>query len=549
MRMKKINRKIASLMILIIVCVLVFASGCEIGVSKDLYNTQAPVIEQSIQPGMKTPEATVPSPEGTNMQTQEPTIAPTQEPTIAPTQEPTIAPTQEPTIAPTQEPIIAPTQEPTIAPTQKPTATPTQKPTATPTQKPAATPTQKPTATPTQKPTATPTQKPTATPTQKPTATPTQKPTATPTQKPTATPTQKPTATPTQKPTPTPTLAPKELTPILQKDYFGRKWLASQSNSKKLLALYERFIESAETMADETDISDLSVTTQELNTVWQVYRNDYPQHFWIDTSLRWGTIGTKVVKFYLSYNMTESQKKVAQNSFNEAVEEILEKLDGNMSQYDLEKIIHDEIVVKVTYNFTDLCHTAYGALVEKTAVCDGFSKSFEYLCRLAGIQAYIVEGTSVNASTGEYENHAWNLVCLDGTYCLVDVTWDNAGEPERETIHYKYFNLTTKEMNEDHIPQTYDYPVPEIPTCTSTKYNYYARQDAILEELSIEAVTATVKQYGTMYVCDFEYIGNENVIEWIQNNLGNICKHLGFSSAKASILIVANEYTLILRTT
>lgn len=61
--------------------------------------------------------------------------------------------------------------------------------------------------------------------------------------------------------------------------------------------------------------------------------------------------------------------------------------------------------------------TAYGALIEKKAVCGGYSNAFNLLARKAGIQSIQVYSYPMN--------HAWNMVKLDGKYKYIDVTWDD----------------------------------------------------------------------------------------------------------------------------
>ena len=558
------NRAILLLLLLSLVTSCLFA-GCENPGVENVspIPTMAATVEPTLEPSASlTPGATLePTLEATYKPTQEPTMGSTSKPTptdagktLEPTQEPTQEPTPTPTISadeptliptmPTDEPAATPTQKPTATPTQKPTATPTQKPTATPTQKPTATPTQKPTATPTQKPTATPTQKPTATPTQKPTATPTQKPTATPTQKPTATPTQKPTATPTQKPTPT-----IPLTAISQEDYYARQWLSKQNNSVKLLRLYDSFVSSAEALLNKVELdNNTRVNEQEFNTVLHCYLVDYPQHFWVSKSMEYQVLSNMVISYVMHYEMTGNTQKQALNKFNEQTREILNGLNGNMSEYEREKRIHDYLVLNCTYNKnTDFCHTAYGALVRGEAVCDGYTKAFQYLCREAGIQTSMVEGKSVNLSTNTFENHAWNFIKINGNYYFMDVTWDDAGEPDtEEMIHYMYFNCTLETMNSDHrISDSYDYPVPDVPACTATKDNYYIKNNAVLEAFNAKDIANCATKKGSSYICKFLYLGNEDLSAWLNAHFKDINTALGANIRGASAVIVANEYTLI----
>ena len=59
--------------------------------------------------------------------------------------------------------------------------------------------------------------------------------------------------------------------------------------------------------------------------------------------------------------------------------------------------------------------TAFGALVNGSAVGEGFAMAFKALCDELGIEAHVVLGTL----NGRY--HAWNIVFLDGFYYHIDV--------------------------------------------------------------------------------------------------------------------------------
>lgn len=54
-------------------------------------------------------------------------------------------------------------------------------------------------------------------------------------------------------------------------------------------------------------------------------------------------------------------------------------------------------------------------------VCEGYSKAFQYLCDLGGIECYTVSGTIVVDNTNS-EPHMWNIVAIDGKSYHVDVT-------------------------------------------------------------------------------------------------------------------------------
>ncbi len=126
------------------------------------------------------------------------------------------------------------------------------------------------------------------------------------------------------------------------------------------------------------------------------------------------------------YTTPEQEDKV-----DRAVEEILLELDFRRRTSDYEKIraIHDYLYRTVTYDTIHqknenyhLDTTAYAALINGTARCQGYSVAAYRLLRAAGIDCRIITGTVIN--NGAAELHAWNLVELDGVYYNLDITWD-----------------------------------------------------------------------------------------------------------------------------
>lgn len=66
--------------------------------------------------------------------------------------------------------------------------------------------------------------------------------------------------------------------------------------------------------------------------------------------------------------------------------------------------------------------SAYGALIAKRCVCQGYAEAFKRLMDAARVRCEVITGTI----TKDGEGHAWNLVHFSGgQHCHVDVTWDS----------------------------------------------------------------------------------------------------------------------------
>ena len=123
-------------------------------------------------------------------------------------------------------------------------------------------------------------------------------------------------------------------------------------------------------------------------------------------------------------------------------------LDGK-STYQKVQAIYDWITRNVRYDYANLGndsyllqYTAYAAVINRTAVCNGYASLFYRLANDAGIDCRFITGTA-----GGY--HAWNIVRMDnGKYYCLDATWD-----EGQT-NYSYFLKGTTEFGQDHTVMT-----------------------------------------------------------------------------------------------
>ena len=135
-------------------------------------------------------------------------------------------------------------------------------------------------------------------------------------------------------------------------------------------------------------------------------------------------------KYTLSYMSSADQE----SKVTSAIATAKSKMNLSGSQYNKIKAIHKYICDNVAYDYAaaedptnEIAHTAYGAIINKKAVCQGYAVLLYRLALEEGIDARLVAGFS---SAG---GHAWNIVKIDGRYYYLDSTWD-AGKSK-----YDYF--------------------------------------------------------------------------------------------------------------
>lgn len=152
--------------------------------------------------------------------------------------------------------------------------------------------------------------------------------------------------------------------------------------------------------------------------------------------------------------LNESTTNVILNRIKESRDNIINNITGNT--YNIILQVHDWIIENIEYS-SDIqnasVYNLYGALIEKSAVCEGYAETFKYILDKLGIPCILVSGTATN-SNGITENHEWNYVQIDGKWYAVDTTWDDPilkgfGYISNSTKH-KYFLQGSKTMNEKH---------------------------------------------------------------------------------------------------
>ncbi|MCL2698521.1 MAG: hypothetical protein FWE74_10645 [Oscillospiraceae bacterium] len=150
---------------------------------------------------------------------------------------------------------------------------------------------------------------------------------------------------------------------------------------------------------------------------------------------------------FLSFPLTASAEPSEQQQIDAVVKEIFRQIKPEMTDFEKTVILYDWITRNVWYDWNGYYGNSpkkvsvYNALVEKSAVCSGFARAFEFLLNEAGITNRLISGRA--DGYGGWGGHAWNLVKINGSWYHVDTTW---GTAER----YTYFLLSDEVMSERH---------------------------------------------------------------------------------------------------
>ena len=262
------------------------------------------------------------------------------------------------------------------------------------------------------------------------------------------------------------------------------------------------------------------------------FLDDHPEVFYVGEKYEIQLINSalfKVLKLKLEY-LSDSKSKIQEmeQKLKSQIDLISSKLGNAKTEYEKELVIHDLIAKNANYfkyedydNIPMIKHTAYGALVEKSAVCDGITKAFQLALGENGIESVLVTGTAEGVA------HAWCKVKIDSFWYNVDVTSDKTLNSENnDLVIHSYFNVTDKEILKTHTIDKNE----DLPKCTSTKHNYYVYNDytiGAVENFEYKLGKIVQKQNGSPLL-EFNAEGISNV----PNKLVNALYNLNFNNYK-----------------
>lgn len=229
---------------------------------------------------------------------------------------------------------------------------------------------------------------------------------------------------------------------------------------------------------DSIDISQYGIPTSQIGTLYSTVVNDHPELFYVHTGYGYSYTSTNMVASLSPYyhdgrvingrptrNLKGDEEAAA---FNAAVSAAMAQVKSGMTDLEKALVLHDYLVVNCGYNWAvatgkeaaDMTvYSAYGALVDRDAVCQGYALAYKLLLSKAGISAITVSSNAMN--------HMWNLVSLGGEWYHVDATWDDPVPNFEGRCLHSYFLMsdeTMQDSNHEHHGWTSPY------VCTSKQY-------------------------------------------------------------------------------
>ncbi|MBO4592247.1 MAG: hypothetical protein J5684_06790, partial [Eubacterium sp.] len=247
------------------------------------------------------------------------------------------------------------------------------------------------------------------------------------------------------------------------------------------------------------DISEFKVNKRDINDLREVYKtyiNQNPEYFYISSTFDYFFYEGENNIFKINFDYRVKDKSAIKKmikEYNASIEKFKKSVNPSWSEMEKFVYIHDYLATHCEYDTSkerEHCHDAYGALVEKIAVCQGYALAVNELAESLGLESHFVTSQSMH--------HGWNMVKVNGKYYMMDVTWDDPTPDKVGRVRHKYLLKSMPWFNSgkgNHMTSDYIVQADILPSIANDrKYDDY-----ILDRINVGLQYVNGTWYGLYY--------------------------------------------------
>ncbi len=329
-------------------------------------------------------------------------------------------------------------------------------------------------------------------------------------------------------------------TEIKTEEYFVSRYAALSSTF--VSQIESKFYDAVISCNDTLSISSYSISQNEANTtaiynLLQSFVDKYPELFNVKSmGLSFNAYTGKYLSVNLQYHYSKTEYDKKMSVIDDEVEAHFGDLFENNSLTDLQKalIVHDRIALICEYdeesfnqweNYKNKANEAYtngdtalyeqyealamesippesynmyGTLNLEISVCQGYSKTYQYILEKLGIDSYLCASNQLF--------HVWNIIEIENEYYHVDITWDDPVHDIYGQVLHDNFLVSTDKISETHEATDFD-ETPDDDTFDDAFWGEIETAFQVLEgEVYYIDPTASGSGFGAIYNWDNEKI-------------------------------------------
>ena len=254
---------------------------------------------------------------------------------------------------------------------------------------------------------------------------------------------------------------------------FGAEGLVTNASAYDKEAFIAYLKEQFENYAEEIDIRSFNISRSGNSTqsLYDLIDEEIPGMFNVESYALWFS-SSSYVKITAEYQYSQSEYSALLTQFYNNTEYLLKDLrESSLPDSDKALIVHDRLVAWSEYDYDNLISgtvppdskIAFGAIVRRKAVCEGYSKAFQYLVRQLGIECECVSSSALN--------HKWNIITINGKRYHLDATYDDPIPPDLPGYvgHLNVLRSTAGIKSSNHNANDFD----SSPTDTTFDNSYW----------------------------------------------------------------------------
>ncbi len=173
-----------------------------------------------------------------------------------------------------------------------------------------------------------------------------------------------------------------------------------------------------------------------------------PELFYVDPHIVEVSISNPdntLISIRPTYLFTKQEIQEKQQELDNAADKIISGIGSDWTNMEKCRYVHDMIALNCRYYESNVetdnysVYTAYGALVDGEAYCEGYTLAFNYIMKKLGIPTAYIQSLKVN--------HSWSLVNIDGYYYHVDVAYDDPTPDTIGRVYHDFCIVSDGQMN------------------------------------------------------------------------------------------------------
>lgn len=244
-------------------------------------------------------------------------------------------------------------------------------------------------------------------------------------------------------------------------------------------------------------------------------------------------------RYSITYSVTYYTTLEQENAVTAEVDRILKELDfDNKTVYEKVEAIYRYLSSTVTYDYDNLNdndytlkYSAYAALIDHTAVCQGYAVAMYRLLMESDLSCRVIIGTAHD------DSHAWNIIRLGKYWYNADSTWESSSYKEGEPYRFFLLNMesfTDHERGKDYTTVNFKRSYPMSPD----NYDRENHTACDISEYSASLSEETFTYNGKEHTPDVTVEGLTEGIDYTISYANNL--HAGTASA---IVTGIDEFT------